>query len=108
MATQTQTQSRPIFNLSLRGVVALVCVLLVLLVGAAHLLHTHGPDQTSDPGCSLCAVVHLAAIASPSLDAPVALQSVVQARFAERVAVPRQLFIQHLYIRPPPEWNVFA
>lgn len=86
----------------------MVCVLLVLLVGAAHLLHAHGPDQTSDPGCPLCAVVHLAAIAAPSLNAPVTLRSVVQARVAKRVSVPRHLLIHHLYIRPPPERNVFA
>lgn len=92
----------------MRAVVAMVCVLLVLLVGAAHLLHTHGPDQMSDPGCSLCAVVHLAAIAAPSLDAPVSLECVVRARVADRVAVPRQLLIHHLYIRPPPAENVFA
>lgn len=93
---------------TLRSVLAVVCVLLVLLVGAAHLLHSHGPEQAADPGCSLCAVVHLAAIASPMLHAPIFLRGVVRALVAERGAVPRRVLIHHLYIRPPPETNVFA
>lgn len=91
---------------TLRSAVAVVCVLLVLLVGAAHLLHSHGPSQARDPGCSLCAVAHMSALPAPVLAAPVSVETVVALRVPEHASVPRRLLFHYLYIRPPPVVNV--
>ena len=86
----------------------MVCVLLVLLLGAAQLLHSHGPDQASDPGCSLCVVAHMSALHVPVVAGPVRTQILVAARTIEQASVARRLPIHHFYIRPPPVLNVFA
>ena len=93
---------------TLRRAVAVVCVLLVLLVGAAQMLHSHGPSQAPDPGCSLCAVAHMSALPVPVLAAPVSSETVVALRTPEHVSVARRLLSNHLYIRPPPVGNVTA
>lgn len=92
----------------LRGAVSLLCVLLVLLVGAAQMLHSHGPDQASDPGCSLCTVAHMSALHVPVLSGPVRTQILVAASTPEDSSVSRRPPVQHFYIRPPPVLNVFA
>lgn len=104
----TRPHSRHDLSAALRRVVAVVCVLLVLLLGAAQLLHSHGPDQASDPGCSLCAVAHMSALHVPVIAGPVRTQALVAARRAEQSSVPECLPIHHFYIRPPPVLNVSA
>ena len=93
---------------ALRGVVALLCVLLVLFVGAAQVLHMHAPNEAANPGCSLCAVAHVAAVAAPMAVPPVfaAVAHVVDA--AERTAPPYRYFPFALYVRPPPAWTTHA
>ena len=82
--------------------------MLVLMVGAAHLLHSHSPAEQPDPACSLCAVAHMSSLPVPVLIAPVSTERVVEVCTAEQGAVAGRLLVHHLYIRPPPEVNVFA
>ncbi len=93
---------------TLPGLVALVCVLLILFVGVAQVVHIHAADEAANPGCSLCAVAHVAAVAAP-MAVPPAFVVVVQ-RFAslERSIAPRQLLFFALYVRPPPAATAHA
>ncbi len=87
---------------SLRILMALVCVLLVVFVGAAQLLHTHpGPDP-SDPGCSLCAVAHLAAVFTPAHDSLLTAQMIEPVRPADPDFAPPHFCAFAHHVRPPP------
>ena len=87
---------------SLRILLALLCVLLVVFIGSAQLLHMHAGAENSDPGCSLCAVAHLAALATPALINPVAA-SLVQAIVAPETGLAPPRFPSFSYdSRPPP------
>jgi hypothetical protein len=86
----------------LRTVLAGLCIVLVLLVGAAQLLHSHGANAPSDASCSLCLVAHLAASPAPIVAGPAVAGVSSPVGPADRVfSVPRTPLLV-LFIRPPP------
>lgn len=90
-------------KISARVLVAFVCLLLVLLVGSAHLLHTHSAgDEAANPSCSLCAVAHLTALPAPVLGTPVAAESILLLRRVSAFVAPLRYFAPSLCVRPPP------
>jgi len=88
--------------------VVLLCVLLILFVGAAQALHIHAPDEVSNPGCSLCAVAHVSALPAPVLAAPVAVETVAAVAPPDAVAAPQRFYSFSLYVRPPPALTAHA
>jgi len=87
---------------SLRVLTAMVCVLLMLFVGAAQVLHMHAPDEAANAGCSLCAVAHATALPAPVLGALVLAESVAPIAAPDAVSAPNRFFSFSLYVRPPP------
>jgi hypothetical protein len=85
-----------------RTLVVLLCVLLMLFVGAAQTLHIHASDEAVNPGCSLCAVAHVTALPVPALASPVAAEIVAAIAEPDPIAAPRRFFSFSLYVRPPP------
>jgi hypothetical protein len=85
-----------------KALVVLLCVLLMLFVGATQALHIHASDEAANPGCSLCAVAHVTAIPVPVLAAPVIAESVGHVVSPDSAEVPLRFFSFNLYVRPPP------
>jgi hypothetical protein len=85
-----------------RTLVVLLCVLLILFVGATQALHTHASNETANPGCSLCAVAHVTALPAPVLAAPVVAEAVVPVAQPDPISAPQRFFSFSLYVRPPP------
>ncbi len=82
---------------------AILCVLLILLVGATQALHIHAPDETAaNPGCALCAVAHVSVLPTPVLATPAVAETVAPVAVADPVLAPQRFFSFSLYIRPPP------
>ena len=85
----------------------LLCVVLVVFLGSAQLLHMHAGTEGSNPtssdaGCSLCAVAHLAALPAPELASPVVAELVQPLHTTgPDVAPPRFPSYSH-ESRPPP------
>ena len=95
--------TRPGQSQTLQNLVAILCVMLILLVGATQVLHIHASDEAAaNPGCALCAVAHVSALPTPVQAAPVVSESVVAIAAADPVAAPRRFFSFSLYTRPPP------
>ena len=86
----------------LRVLIALLCVFLVVLVGAAQLLHTHPGPEPSDPGCSLCAVAHLAAVFTPAFDSLLDAQIIERVRASDLGLAPTRFAAFAYDVRPPP------
>ncbi len=82
--------------------VVLLCVLLILFVGATQALHIHASNEAANPGCSLCAVAHVTALPTPVLASPVVAQIVAAVADPDPVAAPQRFFAFNLYVRPPP------
>ena len=93
---------------TIRVLVAMLCVLLILFVGAAQALHTHAPDEAANPGCSLCAVAHVSALATPVLAGPALVEAVLAVSAQKSVAAPQRFFSFSLYVRPPPVLTAHA
>ena len=91
-----------------RVLVVLLCVLLILFVGAAQALHTHAADEAANPGCSLCAVAHVTALPAPVLANPVVAEIVAVVADPDPVAAPQRFFAFSLYVRPPPAMTTHA
>ena len=87
---------------TLRYLVAILCVLLVLFVGVAQVLHTHSADEAANASCSLCAVAHVSVLPAPVPASPVAAESIVPVAQTDLVAAPQRFFSFSLYVRPPP------
>ena len=87
---------------SLRILLAFLCVLLVVFIGSAQLLHMHAGTETSDPACSLCAVAHLAALPTPALVSPVAADLVQPVIPPEPGLAPPRFAAYIHESRPPP------
>ena len=86
----------------LSAVIAAVCIFLILLVGAAHLLHVHPADAPSEGNCSLCLVAHLAASPAPVVAGP-AIDAVLRAMPPpEPVLAAADSTVLAFHIRPPP------
>jgi hypothetical protein len=85
-----------------RTLVVLLCVLLILFVGAAQALHVHASDEAANPGCSLCAVAHVTALPTPVLASPVVASIVDLVAEPDLAAAPKRFFSFSLYVRPPP------
>jgi len=94
--------TRPGQSQLLRSLVAILCVLLILLVGAAQTLHVHAPDEAANPGCALCAVAHVSPLPTPVLGTLVVAESVAPIAAVEPVSAPQRFFSFSLYTRPPP------
>ncbi len=91
-----------------RTLVVLLCVVLMLFVGATQALHSHASNDGANPGCSLCTVAHVSALPEPSLVAPLAAQLVDSVTQAEPVSTPQRFFSFSLYVRPPPVLTAHA
>jgi hypothetical protein len=87
---------------TLRYLVALVCVLLILIVGLAQTLHVHAQDEAVNPGCSLCAVAHVSAVPTPVIAGLAIGESILPVGPPELLAAPQRFFSFSLYVRPPP------
>jgi hypothetical protein len=87
---------------NLRVLTAMVCVLLILFVGAAQILHMHSPDETANASCSLCAVAHATALPAPVLGTLVVAEAVAPVAPPAAVSAPKRFFSFSLYVRPPP------
>jgi len=85
-----------------RILLALVCVLLVVVLGAVQVAHTHADGAANHADCALCAAAHISVhpVHAPS---PAPATSVVATLEALPLAVlPRTLAIFALFTRPPP------
>jgi hypothetical protein len=91
-----------------RTLVVLLCVLLILFVGATQALHIHASDEAASPGCSLCAVAHVTALPTPVLAAPVAVETIASVAQVDPVAAQQSFFSFSLYVRPPPASTTHA
>jgi len=91
-----------------RYLVALLCVVLILFVGAAQTLHVHAQDEAASANCSLCAVAHVSALATPVMATPVVAEVVASIAQPEPVSVPQRFFSFSLYVRPPPALTTHA
>jgi hypothetical protein len=85
-----------------RYLAALLCVLLILFVGAAQTLHVHAANEVADPGCSLCAVAHVSALPAPVLANPGVAEAVLPVAQFDTLAAPQPFYFFSLYVRPPP------
>ena len=90
-----------------------VCIFLVLLVGAAHLLHTHPADalngDQSEANCSLCVVAHLAASPAPVVAGPaiaVLLRTIAPPKACPRLDPVLRSCL--LYPSPACSWSAHA
>ena len=98
-AFSSRTPSR---GRTLHLLVALLCVLLILFVGAAQVLHSHPGGEAQNPNCSLCAVAHLATHAAPVTSAPALVLSIAPVHTPHRAHAPPRRFFFSTYVRPPP------
>ena len=87
---------------TLRVLLAGLCVLLILFIGAIQLFHTHGTDEAANPGCSLCAVAHVSVLLAPVAARPVVAEAIFLIRVRDAVLGPSRLFYFATYVRPPP------
>ncbi len=95
-------QRRAARSQSLRILLAFLCVALVVFIGSAQLLHMHAGAENSDPGCSLCAVAHLSALATPEHKSPVVAELVHALPPAEDYVAPPSFPAYTHESRPPP------
>ena len=94
---------------SFQSVVALLCIFLILIVGAAQLLHNHSAgDETVNSSCSLCAVAHLAANSAPTPAGLVKAESISLFRQAVPEQAPPRYFARSLNVLPPPVLTALA
>lgn len=93
---------------SFRAVLAWLCVLLILLVGAAQLLHTHAGDEASGSSCSLCAVAHCSALPAPAVAEPLVVETVQPLRHVTPMCRSLRHLSFELYVRPPPALTTYA
>jgi hypothetical protein len=98
----SQTTSRKGTSQVFRYLVAVLCVLLILFVGVAQVLHTHTANEAANAGCSLCAVAHVSVVPAPVLATPVVAEVVLPVAQPEAVSAPQRFFAFSLYVRPPP------
>jgi len=87
---------------SFRGILALVCILLVFFVGSAQLLHAHSASEAPNGTCGLCAVAHLSVIPAAVLASPIAVETVESVSLPALGATPPRHRTYSLYVRPPP------
>jgi hypothetical protein len=79
-----------------------LCVVLIVFIGSAQLLHMHAGSENSDPGCSLCAVAHLAALPAPALAGPAVAELIQPLHIAELGVAPPRFPAYSQDSRPPP------
>ncbi len=84
-------------------VLAWLCILLVLVTGSIHLLHTHPQgDDAASAACGLCAVAHLSVLPAPAVQQPMVAQCFTGFAVRTVQAPPPRFFHPSLYVRPPP------
>jgi len=91
-----------------RTLVVVLCVLLMLFVGATQALHIHTSDEAANPGCSLCAVAHITALPAPVLAVLMVAETVAPVGEFESASSPIRFFSFSLYVRPPPATTTHA
>jgi hypothetical protein len=89
-------------NAPWRILLALVCVLLVVVLGAVQVAHTHADGTANHADCALCAAAHISVhpVHAPSPAPATAVVATLEA-FPPAV-LPRALAIFALFTRPPP------
>jgi hypothetical protein len=88
--------------------VAVLCVFLVMLVGAAQLLHAHPASAPADASCSLCVVAHLSASPAPVIAGPVSVFSLSVLLAPGPVLTDARPITRVFRIRPPPSLTPHA
>jgi len=84
-----------------RILLALLCVLLVVVLGSVQVAHTHA-DGANHADCALCAAAHIT-VHPVHAPAPAPTTSVVAAVGSlSRSVLPSTLSIFALFTRPPP------
>ena len=89
-----------------RILLALLCVLLVVLLGSVQVAHTHADDNESHADCALCAAAHISVhpVHTPSPAPTTSVVAVVEA--LPPSILPRTLSIFALFTRPPPAADI--
>jgi hypothetical protein len=82
--------------------VAILCVLLILFVGAAQTLHRHASDEATSQGCSLCVVAHASVQVAAAPAAVIRVETVTSIEPSVAVASAHRYLSFQLYVRPPP------
>lgn len=99
------TQRRAARSKSFRILLALLCVVLVVFIGSAQLLHMHSGPERADPGCSLCAVAHMAALPTLAQCALLVANIVQPLHTADPDFAPSHPPAYSQDVRPPPVLN---
>lgn len=85
-----------------RILLALVCVLLVVVLGSVQVTHTHADGSDTHADCGLCAAAHISVhpIHAPSPAPTASVVAVVES--LPPSILPRTLSTFALFTRPPP------
>ncbi len=85
-----------------RILLALLCVLLVVVLGSVQVAHTHADGNETHADCALCAAAHIT-VHPVHAPAPAPTTSVVAAvESLSRSILPSTLSTFALFTRPPP------
>jgi hypothetical protein len=87
---------------SWRFLLALLCVLLVVVVGTAQIAHTHADGAVNHADCSLCAAAHATVhiVQTPAPAPPAVVITPLEALPLAATPSARSTFA--LFTRPPP------
>ena len=93
-----QTRTNPPWRILL----ALLCVLLVVVLGSVQVAHTHADGNETHADCALCAAAHISVhpVHAPPPAPTTAVVAVVEALPPSLVSSPVSIFA--LFTRPPP------
>jgi hypothetical protein len=85
-----------------RILLALLCVLLVVLLGSVQVAHTHADGNEIHANCALCAAAHITVhpVVAPAPAPTTSVVTVVEA--LPPSILPRTLSTFALFTRPPP------
>ncbi len=85
-----------------RILLALLCVLLVVVLGTVQVAHTHADGAANHADCALCAAAHVSVhpIHAPSPAPTISVVAVVES--LPQSILPRILSTFALFTRPPP------
>jgi hypothetical protein len=85
-----------------RILLALLCVLLVVLLGSVQVAHSHADGSETHADCALCAAAHISVhpVFAPAPAPTTSVVAVVES--LPPSVLPRTLSIFALFTRPPP------
>jgi hypothetical protein len=86
-----------------RILLALLCVLLVIVLGSVQVAHSHADGNETHADCALCATAHISVhpVHAPAPAPTTSVVAVVEA--LPHSTLPRTLSIFALFTRPPPD-----